>query len=131
MKQYPVRLQASLTALGRLKANSSSLLEMCSRLNVYGNTPFAELSGVMPAVGSSHILERRRYDFTLRREDGVVKVCTTLFFELNEKVLSPRSQTPNDTWLFRRDVTRGLRSADDDAERSVVYTGTLPIARYC
>ncbi|VDC05087.1 unnamed protein product [Peniophora sp. CBMAI 1063] len=94
----------------RLKAESTGLLELCSKLNVYGNTPFAELSGVLPAVDSSAVLEQRRQNFTWFRDSGVVK-------------------THSDVWLFRRDVIRGPRRADD-AERSVMYSGTLPIASF-
>lgn len=113
----------------RFKADSTGLLDLCSKLNVYGNTPFAELSGVLPAVDSSAVLEQRRHNFTFR-DDSVVKVCTVLLSEGNE-ALNFRLQTPGNAWLFRRDVIRGLRGANDDAERSVMYTGAPPVVRYC
>ncbi|KAI9465930.1 tubulin nucleotide-binding domain-like protein [Lactarius psammicola] len=46
----------------RLK-NRELLYGLCNQLNVYGNTPFAELSGAFPA-SSVEVLDSTTYDFT-------------------------------------------------------------------
>ncbi|KAH8996757.1 tubulin nucleotide-binding domain-like protein [Lactarius akahatsu] len=47
----------------RLKKNRELLYGFCNQLNVYGNTPFAELSGAFPA-SSVEVLDSTTYGFT-------------------------------------------------------------------
>ncbi|KAH9042722.1 tubulin nucleotide-binding domain-like protein [Lactarius pseudohatsudake] len=48
----------------RLKKNRELLYGFCNQLNVYGNTPFAELSGAFPA-SSAEVLDSTTYVATL------------------------------------------------------------------
>ncbi|KAI9441461.1 tubulin nucleotide-binding domain-like protein [Lactarius indigo] len=69
----------------RLKKNRELLYGLCNKLNVHGNTPFAELSGAFPA-SSVAVLDSTTYGFTRI-----------------QSVLEDKWSPP----LHRRNVTRG------------------------
>ena len=63
-----------LTVGDRLKGRES-LYGFCHQLNVYGNTPFAELSGAFPA-SSLDALDTRVHRFTIDRPKRKGGVCS-------------------------------------------------------
>jgi hypothetical protein len=63
-----------LTVADRSKGRES-LYGFCHQLNVYGNTPFAELSGAFPA-SSLDALDSRIYRFTIDRPERKGGVCS-------------------------------------------------------
>jgi hypothetical protein len=98
------------------------LYGLCHHLNVYGNTPFADLSGAFPAPSVEALSTRVHYFTTsLPNRESVVRSC--VFYRL----IQP--QHSSNVWFTS--PRRALRSADGmlhAAGRNITDASLTPLA---
>jgi hypothetical protein len=108
--------------------NQELLHGLCNPLNVYGNTPFAELSGAFPA-SSVEALASTTYDFTRIQSAGGDKVAVYSTIDSVAAPLNLAVGVQSSPLLHQRNVTRGWteltqrKFEDLDAGPTIRYGG--------